>query len=47
MIDFLVRAEGDLQVDDHHTTEDVGIALGQALPGPAARYPSDCPVPAA
>ena len=28
MIDFLVRAEGDLQVDDHHTTEDVGIALG-------------------
>lgn len=31
MIDFLVRAEGDLQVDDHHTTEDVGIALGQAL----------------
>ena len=31
MVDFLVRAEGDLQVDDHHTTEDVGIVLGQAI----------------
>ena len=31
LIDLLVRAEGDLHVDDHHTTEDVGIALGQAV----------------
>ena len=31
MIDLLVRAEGDLHVDDHHTVEDVGIALGQAV----------------
>ena len=31
MIDMLIRAEGDTQVDDHHTTEDVGIALGQAV----------------
>ena len=31
MIDILARAEGDLHVDDHHTVEDVGIALGQAV----------------
>jgi imidazoleglycerol-phosphate dehydratase len=29
--DLTVKAKGDLQVDDHHTTEDVGICLGQAL----------------
>ena len=31
MIDMRVRATGDLHIDDHHTVEDVGIALGQAL----------------
>ncbi len=31
LIDLEVRAEGDLQVDPHHTTEDVGICFGQAL----------------
>ena len=31
MIDLTVRAAGDLHVDPHHTTEDVGIALGQAF----------------
>lgn len=31
MIDLEVRAQGDLHVDAHHTVEDVGIALGQAL----------------
>ena len=31
LLDLTVRAEGDLQVDFHHTTEDVGIVLGQAL----------------
>ena len=31
LIDMNIRAEGDLHIDDHHTVEDVGIALGQAL----------------
>ena len=31
MIDLEVRAQGDLHVDAHHTVEDVGIVLGQAL----------------
>ena len=30
-IDLAVRAKGDLHVDHHHTTEDVGIAFGQAV----------------
>jgi imidazoleglycerol-phosphate dehydratase len=30
-LDLTVRAEGDTEIDDHHTVEDVGIALGQAL----------------
>jgi imidazoleglycerol-phosphate dehydratase len=29
--DLTVRAQGDLQIDGHHTVEDVGICLGQAL----------------
>jgi imidazoleglycerol-phosphate dehydratase len=31
LIDLEIRATGDLHVDAHHTVEDVGIALGQAL----------------
>ena len=31
MIDIALRAEGDLHIDMHHTTEDVGIVLGQAI----------------
>ncbi len=31
VVDLSVRAEGDLHVDQHHTVEDVGICLGQAL----------------
>ena len=30
-MDLTVKAKGDLHIDDHHTTEDVGIALGQAV----------------
>ncbi len=31
LIDMKIRAEGDLHIDDHHTVEDVGLALGKAL----------------
>jgi imidazoleglycerol-phosphate dehydratase len=31
MIDLTVEAEGDLHVDMHHTVEDVGICIGQAI----------------
>ncbi len=30
--DLIVKARGDLSVDDHHTVEDVGISLGSAIP---------------
>ncbi len=30
-LDLTVRCDGDLEIDAHHTVEDVGIALGQAL----------------
>jgi imidazoleglycerol-phosphate dehydratase len=31
LIDLEIKATGDIEIDDHHTNEDVGITLGQAL----------------
>jgi imidazoleglycerol-phosphate dehydratase len=31
MLDLAIRAKGDTHIDDHHTAEDIGIALGDAL----------------
>ncbi|WP_336035937.1 imidazoleglycerol-phosphate dehydratase HisB [Halobacterium yunchengense] len=31
LFDLTVRCDGDLEIDDHHTVEDVGIALGEAF----------------
>ena len=31
MIDLDIKAEGDTHIDDHHTVEDIGITLGQAI----------------
>lgn len=31
MIDLSVKAEGDIEIDDHHTVEDIGISIGMAM----------------
>lgn len=33
LIDMTIEAKGDLHIDDHHTVEDTGIVLGQAIAG--------------
>jgi imidazoleglycerol-phosphate dehydratase len=33
MFDLAIKAKGDLEVDCHHTVEDIGIVLGQAIAG--------------
>jgi imidazoleglycerol-phosphate dehydratase len=44
LIDLTVKATGDLHIDDHHTVEDVGITLGQALAEGARRQARDPPL---
>ena len=42
-VDLTIKAVGDLDVDQHHTVEDVGICLGQAVreaPGRPGRHPA-------
>ena len=31
LIDLDIKAQGDIQIDDHHTVEDIGITIGQAV----------------
>lgn len=31
LVDMTIKANGDLHIDDHHTVEDTGIAIGQAI----------------
>ena len=31
LFDLMIKARGDLDIDQHHTTEDIGIVLGQAF----------------
>src|SRR5690242_9310879 len=31
MLDLEIEAKGDLEIDSHHTVEDIGITLGQAI----------------
>ena len=39
LIDLDIQAKGDLHIDGHHTVEDVGITLGQAVCQAVGDYP--------
>ena len=39
LFDLEIKAKGDLEIDAHHTVEDVGITLGQAFADALKRYP--------
>ena len=43
--DLVLTCHGDVQVDYHHTTEDVGIALGQAFARALGEMRGICPAP--
>src|SRR5512144_2615209 len=42
LIDLTLRMQGDLHIDGHHTTEDSGIVLGQALALSLVERPRIC-----
>ena len=43
LIDLEISCRGDLHIDDHHTTEDIGITLGQAFAKACLLYTSPSP----
>ena len=42
LMDLKVRAQGDLHIDFHHTTEDTGYVVGEALVRRWATAPESC-----
>mgnify|MGYP000093881544 CR=1 FL=1 len=42
VVDLTVKAKGDLEIDAHHTVEDIGITLGQAVAKAVAREEALC-----
>jgi imidazoleglycerol-phosphate dehydratase len=40
LIDIEIEAKGDLHIDAHHTVEDVGITLGQAVAKASSTFPA-------
>ena len=42
--DLLIEAKGDVEIDDHHTIEDIGLVMGQVLESSAWDEGGYCPV---